>query len=387
MRCLDRIDDIPAPDWDALFPTDYPFVRHAFLSALERSGSACPETGWQPCHLVLEGVDGTPQAAAPVYLKQHSYGEFVFDFQWADAYQRLGLAYYPKLLCAVPFTPSAGPRLGACNPQQRLALAAALRRLAQTRGCSSSHVLFATDGDVAALSDENYLMRRDVQFRFVNPGYQDFDDYLAALTSVKRKKIRRERRRVCEAGIRFSVVAGDHLNDDEWQRVYALYERTYHIRGQEPYLTQAFWEAYGRAPGTPVRVVLARAGAGTTARIVACALCVESGDTLYGRHWGSEADYHSLHFETCYYQGIAYCIARGLRVFDAGTQGSHKLHRGFEPIATASAHWLAEPRMHRAVERFLTQERDIVARQQAILEGHSAFRRDASPPTSDARYS
>ncbi|MCK5769217.1 GNAT family N-acetyltransferase [Algiphilus sp.] len=374
---LSGIGEIDATEWDALFDPAYPFTRHAFLAALEDSGSVAPETGWEPAHIVVRDDAGTPIAAAPHYRKHHSYGEFVFDFEWARAAQRIGHDYYPKGLCAIPFTPSAGPRLGARDPTARAALGRALRAAAESEGLSSIHTLFALEADANALREAGFLERQDLQFRFANRGYADFDDYLAALSSARRKKIRRERRRVHEeAGIGFETVPGDTLDHATWERVYALYAHTYHLRGQPPYLTFDFWLRYGAVPGTPVRVVLAR----HEGRIVACALCVQGGDTLYGRHWGTEADYHSLHFETCYYQGIAYTIDQGLAAFDAGAQGGHKLLRGFEPVITRSMHWLSEPRLHDAVARFLERERAAVSQGRDELAAHSAYRRTAPEP-------
>ncbi|WP_420427068.1 GNAT family N-acetyltransferase [Algiphilus sp.] len=378
------IRDIPAAQWDALFDAGYPFTRHAFLAALEDSGSVAADSGWEPEHVALYDDSGRLCAAAPHYRKHHSYGEFVFDFQWADAAYRIGCEYYPKGLCAIPFTPSGGPRLGARDATSKAALARALHHNGAMCGLSSEHILFAQPDDAEALGKAGFLLREDVQFHFRNRGYASFDDYLAALSSAKRKKIRRERRRVQEeAGVHFRVVPGDALDDAAWARIYALYAHTYHVRGQSPYLREAFWQQYGRAPGTPVRVVLGE----RDDEIIACALCVQGADALYGRHWGCADDIHSLHFETCYYQGIAYCIEQGLSRFDAGTQGGHKLMRGFEPVLTYSLHWLAEPRLHQAVEDFLRRERAAVEDGRDRLESeHSAYRRaEGGASGADAR--
>ena len=371
VRHLERASALPAAVWDGFFPVAYPFTRHAFLNALEQHGCASPETGWSACHAVLEDEDGTVAGVAPLYLKAHSYGEFVFDFSWAEASQRIGKHYYPKLLNAVPFTPSTGPRLGARDAAARTALAEALPAIARGNRLSSLHALFLQQQDLAALDSAGCLERNDVQFHWRNRGYADFAGFVARLSSDKRKKLLRERRRVAEAGLRFEVRAGDELDSAAWERVYALYSNTYEERGQAPYLSLEFFLDYGQAGGTPVRLILAYDGE----RLVAVAITVQGGDTLYGRHWGAAERYHSLHFETCYYQGIEWCIRQGLQCFDAGAQGEHKLARGFEPVRTRSAHWLADPRLHQAVAQSLRRERAWVEQRGEALAEHSPFRR------------
>jgi predicted N-acyltransferase len=379
IQILSSIQQISATEWDGLFASDYPFVHHAFLAALEASGCVAPDIGWTPHHLIARDADGALLAAMPAYLKDNSWGEFVFDWQWAEASQRLGQPYYPKLLCAMPYTPATGPRIAARDAAARDNIVTAYRDLALDQGRSSAHALFldATDGD--AFEAAGFARRNDVQFQFHNPGYADFEDFLSRLSSAKRKKIRRERRRVAEVGVRYSVVAGDALSESQWDRVYLLYAHTYAERGQAPYLSREFWRQWGAAAGTPVRVIVGE----ENGEIIACALCVEGGDTLYGRHWGALASHHSLHFETCYYQGIEYCIARGLRRYDAGTQGGHKLARGFDPVITRSAHWLAEPRLDAAVRHYLARERTAVAEGREILNEHSAFRIDNNAAAHD----
>ena len=372
VRHLERASALPAAVWDGFFPADYPFTRHAFLDALERHGCASPETGWTPCHALLEDEDGTVAGIAPLYLKAHSYGEFVFDFSWAEASQSIGKRYYPKLLNAVPFTPSTGPRLGARDAAARLTLAAALPEIARGGRLSSLHALFLQEQDLDALGAAGCLERNDVQFHWRNRGYADFGEFVARLSSDKRKKLLRERRRVAEAGLRFEVRAGDEIGEAAWVRVYELYSNTYEERGQAPYLSLDFFLDYGQGRGTPVRLILAYDGE----RLAAVAITVQGGDTLYGRHWGAEQRYHSLHFETCYYQGIEWCIREGLQCFDAGAQGEHKLARGFEPVRTRSAHWLADPRLHKAVAQSLARERAWVGQRGDALSDHSPYRQD-----------
>jgi predicted N-acyltransferase len=366
----ERIAEVDAAAWNAQFDPAYPFTRHEFLRALEDHGCAVARQGWQPCHATLESTDGELLAAAPLYLKQHSYGEFVFDWVWAEASQRIGAPYYPKLLCALPFTPSQGPRLGARNAPARQALARALTELPAQDGVSSLHVLFSNETDRSALMSPGALSRCDVQFHWHNRGYTDFADFLAQLTAEKRKKILRERRRIAESGLRFEVIHGNQLDESGWADVLRLYGHTYEERGQAPYLNLDFFLDYGARAGTPVRLILCRDGA----RLVAVAITILGGDTLYGRHWGAEANYHSLHFETCYYQGIDYCIRERLARYDAGAQGEHKLARGFEPRLTRSMHWLAEPGLSQAVASYLRRERQLVQTRYEELRQHSPYR-------------
>jgi uncharacterized protein len=370
-RQVSRIREIPAAHWDGLCRTPDPFIRHAFLDALEQHGCVGGDSGWEPCHLVLEDVAGQLAAALPLYRKQHSWGEFVFDFNWARAAADAGLPYYPKLLCAIPFTPATGPRLLARDDAGRSALLDALEALLPETGCSSAHALFLESGDAAAASGHGFHQRHDLQFHWFNRDEADFAEFVSRLRHDKRKKVLRERRRVSEAGIRFETRRGDELDESEWLTVHDFYRNTYLERGQLPYLTQAFFLDYGRRPDTPVRLVLAR----EHGRLVAAAIFLVGGDVLYGRHWGCAASYHSLHFETCYYQGIELCLRDRLRRFDAGTQGLHKQARGFEPVVTRSVHRLADPRMHGAIGAWLQRERIWVGRQHERLAAHSPFRR------------
>lgn len=370
-RHLGRMAEIDAAVWDALFDPSYPFTQHAYLDALERSGCATAERGWTPCHLIAEDDSGALLAAAPLYLKAHSWGEFVFDFSWAEAAQRAGLAYYPKLLTAVPFTPATGPRLGARDVASQQALLKALRTLPQQSGLSSWHGLFMLEPEIDTHGAHPPLLRNDVQFQWRNSGYADFTEFLVALDGSKRKKIVQERRKVAALGWQFETLPGDAFTEAEWRELYALYASTYEERGQPPYLTLAFFHDYAMLPGTPVRVTVAREGT----RLMAMALLVQGGDTLYGRHWGAVGFHDGLHFETCYYQGIDYCIRHGLARYDAGAQGEHKLARGFDPVMTHSLHHFAEPRFADAVERHLVQERRLVAARFTELQAHSAYKK------------
>lgn len=372
-RHLGRMAEIDAAIWDALFDEGYPFTRHAYLAALEDSGCATPERGWTPCHLIAEDAAGTLVAAAPLYLKAHSWGEFVFDFSWADAAQRAGLPYYPKLLTAVPFTPATGPRLGAVDADARRALLKALCTLPQQSGLSSWHGLFMAEDEIDTRGAHAPLQRSDVQFQWRNAGYADFAGFLAGLSRDKRKKIQQERRKVAALGWQFETLPGDAFSEAEWVALYALYANTYEERGQPPYLTLEFFHSFAMQPGTPVRVTVAREGT----RFMAMALLVQGGDTLYGRHWGSTGFHDGLHFETCYYQGIDYCIKHRLARYDAGAQGEHKLARGFDPVMTHSLHHFAEPRFAAAVGQALARERRLVAARLAELQTHSAYKKPA----------
>ena len=369
LRLHQGIAKIPAQAWNTLFDPNYPFTRHDFLKALEDSGCVGARTGWHPSHVTLETAEGT-LAAAPLYLKDHSYGEFVFDWSWAEASHRAGIEYYPKLLCATPFTPSTGPRLGATSEAARQQLMQALMQLPLQLGASSLHLLFSQKQDLEAATQAGGLARNDIQFHWHNHGYTDFEAFCARLRADKRKKIQRERRRILEAGLRFETVKGDDIAESLWADIFALYANTYEERGQAPYLNLRFFLDYGMRKGTPLRMILCRDGE----QLVACAITIVGGDTLYGRHWGAAEHYNGLHFETCYYQGIDYCISEGLQHYDAGAQGEHKLARGFEPQLTQSVHWLSEPRLSQAVASYLRQERKMVATRLEELRQHSPYR-------------
>ena len=349
---LDRLRDLPAAQWNALLTDAQPFVQHAFLSALEDSASVGPGTGWQAAHRLLVDAQGNLLAALPGYIKQHSYGEYVFDMAWADACARAGINYYPKLLTAVPFSPVSGARLlgeGVAAAQLLDEVSASL----SAQGLSSWHVNF-TDAaaDQLLRGRDGWLERLGCQFLWHNRGYRDFTDFLDQLTSRKRKQLRKEREQVVAQGIEFDWRSGGQLSELEWDFVYACYANTYHVRGRQPYLTRSFFSLLAERMPETIRVVLAR----QNGRSVAMAFSLQAGDTLYGRYWGCLGDFDRLHFETCFYQGIDYAIAHGLRRFDAGAQGEHKLIRGFEPQLTRSWHYLCHPGLRAAVADFLQQE-------------------------------
>lgn len=369
-RYARRLSEVAPAAWDALFDSAYPFCRHAWLSLLETQGCVSEDLGWEPRHLLLDDAAGTLVGAAPLYLKHHSYGEFVFDFAWADASHRMGRPYYPKLLNAVPFVPAAGPRLGAANAEARERLMQQLLQSTKTESASSIHSLFVNEADALALRAQGLLERHDVQFQWTDRGYGNMAGFLSSLNSEKRKKLLRERRRVAEAGIAFEVARGVDLSDAQWMQVYRLYTNTYLERGQSPYFTLEFLAAAGRHPDLDLRLIFGV----HEGRRVAVAITLVGGDTLYGRHWGAEAHYHSLHFECCYYQGIELCLREGLTRFDAGTQGAHKHGRGFEPVRTSSFHALADPRLHRAVAEYLARERAVMAARQDEFMHHSPYR-------------
>ncbi len=301
----------------------------------------------------------------------------MFDWAWADAYRRSGLRYYPKLVAAVPFTPATGPRLLVAPGAERRPVVSALLdgalEQARASGASSLHVLFPDEAQALELRERGLLLRKDCQFHWHNQGYGSFDEFLAGFTAEKRKKTRRERRRVAEAGIRFRVLSGAEMNDALWASVLPLYARTFWRRGHDPYLSEAFFRSVSRT--LPAQLVVIVAMAHT--EVVAAAICFRSDDTLYGRYWGSAGNFHSLHFETCYYQGIEYCIENKLRVFEPGTQGEHKIARGFVPTEVWSAHWLADSRFAAAVDRYLASERRHIDDYIDVVHEHTPYRREA----------
>ncbi len=356
-----------------------PFVRHEFLLALEESGCAAARSGWTPRHLLLEESVGGIVGAMPLYRKTHSRGEFVFDFSWANAYAQHGLPYYPKLVTAVPFTPVRGPRmLTAARPgdgTRRDGIVEALIRAAQdhvrSEQLSSWHVLFPEEAAVPPLSHAGLIERRDCQFHWFNRGYPTFEDFLATFTAEKRKKAKRERRRVAEAGISFDTRHGADMNAALWDTVYAFYADTFHRHGHEPYLNLDFFKRIAAAMPDKIMLKIALQGA----EAIAVAIFFVGEDALFGRYWGAGGNYHSLHFETCYYQGIEYCIEHGLQRFEPGTQGEHKVPRGFVPTLTSSVHDIADERFAAAIRDFAGREARSVERYAAAVNEHVPYHR------------
>ena len=375
---VEGIAEVPAAHWDALDPSAHPFLRHAFLEALESSGCVGGDTGWLPRHLVLRDEEGRLLGAVPQYLKLHSWGEFIFDWSWAQSYARAGLEYYPKLLSAIPFTPVTGPRLLAApgsDPAVRSALAGLLVDAARQAGVSGVHVNFTRPDDQSALEQAGFLRRHDCRFVWRNRGYRDFDDFLDGFRSEKRKKTRRERRRVQEAGITFRTLHGADIDVPLWHTIFGFSERTFLRHGNAHYLSAGFLSEVARRMPESLMVKLAEER-GTP---VAAAIFFRGGGRLYGRYWGAARHVDSLHFEACYHQGIEYCIEHGIDAFDPGTQGEHKLARGFEPTLTCSAHWLAHPGFSAAIARHLEREREAVDGYIADATVHLPFQRDGAP--------
>ena len=385
------LDEIPAGVWNTLAGDANPFLRHEFLAALERHHCVGSKAGWIPQHLAVY-QDDRLLGAAPMYLKNNSYGEFVFDWAWADAYQRAGLRYYPKLVVAIPYTPATGPRLLLADMDEsanapsvargpRLdpiaerdsvadTLIAGALEHARRLGVSSLHWLFTTEQDTQRLERHGLLRRVGCQFHWHNNAYQNFDDFLAGFAAEKRKKVKRERRRVAEAGIEIEVLHGDQISEQQWQIFHHFYSSTFWKKGGVASLSLEFFQELGRTMPQNVVLVLAK----HNDRYIAGAFNLRGKDTLYGRHWGCVEEFHSLHFEVCYYRAIDYCIAQGLRRFEAGAQGEHKISRGFLPTPTFSAHWLSHPAFSQAIENFLVQEQQHMEYYIDELGEHSPFK-------------
>jgi len=380
-RTVSSIDEIDARTWDALAnpkaesnagpPWPYnPFVSHAFLSALEASKSVAPEAGWAPSHLVLE-EDGAVVGAAPIYAKGHSQGEYIFDHHWADAYARAGGRYYPKLLCAAPFTPVPGPRLLAPSLSARLNLALALRQIAGRMGVSSAHVNFVTEDDHDLLGQAGYLSRIGEQYHWFNRGYETFDDFLAALSSRKRKAVRRERREAVADGLVVRRLIGAEIEERHWDAFWLFYQDTGARKWGTPYLTRTFFRLIAERMADDLLLIVAeRDGAP-----IAGALNFIGGDALYGRYWGCTEDVPFLHFEICYHQAVEFAIERGLARVEAGAQGQHKIARGYEPVPIRSAHWIENDGFREAVARYLEDERRHAGAEIEALKDFTPFRK------------
>ncbi|GAA0442563.1 GNAT family N-acetyltransferase [Sphingomonas molluscorum] len=369
-RIAEGVLSIPAADWDACAGTGNPFLSHGFLAALERSGSVGGRSGWQPLPVVVDGADGRPAAIAPAYAKAHSQGEYVFDHAWADAWERAGGDYYPKLQVAVPFTPVPGPRLLLRDSARAPALIAALETLTRQNGLSSAHATFVDSEELPRWQAAGWLMRAGTQFHWENQGYAGFDDFLGALASRKRKAIRKERAAAGE-GLTIRHLAGAEISEAHWDAFWAFYQDTGSRKWGQPYLTRSFFPLLSEALGDRVLLILAYRGD----QPIAGALNLVGADALYGRYWGAVEEVPFLHFELCYYQAIEAAIARGLKRVEAGAQGEHKLARGYAPVTTWSAHYLPDPNFRRAVAEYLEREREAVVHEQEYLGELTPFRR------------
>lgn len=374
LRVHNAISEIPAAAWDACAGDVNPTVSHAFLNVLEESGSATARAGWAPQHLSFADGNGRVLGVVPMYLKSHSYGEYVFDWGWADAYERSGGRYYPKLLCAVPFTPVPGPRLMIAPDapaETRPHLLASMIELTRKRKLSSLHVNFPEAADFETFAEAGFLQRIGQQFHWTNDGYRDFDDYLAALNSRKRKAVKKERRESLAGGnIEIELLTGSDLNEKAWDAFYRLYLGTSDRKWGSAYLTRRFFSMLGERMPNNVVLIMAKRGS----EYIAGAFNMLGKDTIYGRNWGAHREYRFLHFECCYYQAIEFAVNHGLKRVEAGAQGPHKLQRGYLPVPTYSAHWIPDPSFRRAVAAFLEREREMVEQKIEDLAEYSPFR-------------
>ncbi|AZN73805.1 N-acetyltransferase [Georhizobium profundi] len=377
--------DVERSDWDKLAGTTRasatadipynPFLSYDFLSALEQSGSVAAKTGWLPRHLLLKEPDGTLCGAVPAYLKSHSQGEYVFDHGWADAFERAGGEYYPKLQASIPFTPATGPRLLAPadtrRPVVQTALAQGLIALTDRLGISSAHITFIPEGEMPTFEETGFLHRTDQQFHFHNESYASYDDFLATLASRKRKALKRERQQAVENGISIERLTGASITEEHWDAFYAFYIDTGARKWGRPYLNRAFFSLIGQTMADDILLVMAK----REGRYIAGAINFIGGDCVFGRHWGCIEDHAFLHFEVCYHQAIDFAIERGLPRVEAGAQGEHKLARGYLPVTTHSAHYIAHPGLKRAVADYLERERREVDQIGAILTEHGPFKK------------
>ena len=364
--------DIPEADWQRFVTAGDPFISRAFLGAAEQCVTARGPQGWQPMHLALRAGDGRIAGLLPLYQRHHWYGDFAMDYSWGPAWQQAGLNYFPKLVSGVPFTPSPGPRLlvAADEPATRAALIAAAIEVTATAGASNWQCLFVREPDRVALESAGLLLRRGVQFHWLNRGYRDFADFLATFTSEKRKKLKRERRAVADAGLRIEARHGDEIDAALWLAIHRHYRSTFERLGGVAAFTAEFFRSVGAALGRRMVVFCAFEGE----QPVASAICYRDDTALYGRHWGTDIDCPGLHFELCYHAGIEYAIDHGLQGFEPGAQGEHKIARGFEPVSTWSAYWVADPRLRDAVARYLAREEGAMRDYQDEMAGHLPYR-------------
>ena len=374
LKVLRSIGDVAAHDWDALAnPPEQPFnpfIAHGFLKALEDSGSATTRTGWQPVHLALMQGDALI-GAAPAYAKTHSQGEYVFDYGWADAFERAGGSYYPKLQISAPFTPATGPRLLARDDDTRRGLLGAAEALARSNQLSSVHITFQSEAEWRLCAEAGWLSRMDRQFHWTDKGYSDFAGFLTSLNSDKRKNLRKERLKALESGIEIEWVTGRDLTEAHWDAFFAFYMDTGGRKWGSPYLTRRFFSLVSAAMAERILLVMAK----REGRYIAGALNFIGCDTLYGRNWGAIEHHPFLHFEVCYYQAIDFALARGLKRVEAGAQGEHKLLRGYEPTPTYSSHYITHPGLRQAVSNYLTREREAIAADIEALSEHGPYRK------------
>jgi uncharacterized protein len=374
IKQIAAINQVDSMAWNALIGDGYPFMRHEFLLALEKSGCVSEQTGWQPMH-VLVTENNTLLAGMPLYLKSHSRGEYVFDHQWAYAYEQYGQSYYPKLLTAIPFTPCQGLRIAMNEKvvQSRVTelLVDFIKTLSERENISSWHCLFPAGEQLESLRALGLAVRVGVQFQWFNKGYRTFDDFLGTLNSSKRKMLKRERRKVVEQGIALIQLTDREVSEHQWRVFYGFYQMTYFKHGMRPYLNLEFFLTCAETMGEKLLLVFAlKEGA-----YIGAALSFVGSDTLYGRYWGCHEDYNALHFEACYYQGLDYCIAHGLQRFDSGAQGEHKIARGFEPVTTYSAHWFQDGRFAKAIAQFLAREKSAVGMYKADAANYLPFKK------------
>ena len=378
---VNSIEEIGRDNWNALAGTDNPFIRYEFLHALGSTGCTTEETGWKPLHVVVSensaavSEDSIPAAVMPLYLKNNSWGEYVFDWSWSEAYSRYGLAYYPKLVTAIPFTPSVGPRV--CTGDDTLdgdlttLIFEKVKAKAAELGASSWHVLFPAEKEHQHLSGLKLHSRIATQFHWYNRGYENFDNFLSALTSRKRKTIRKERNQIKEQGITFQITEGDAISEEQWTNFYSFYQSTYLTRGMQGYLGEKFFLEVARTIPNHILLISAL----NDEKEIAAALFFKSDQQLFGRYWGSRFDQQFLHFETCYYQGLEYAIKNNLLSFDSGAQGEHKIQRGFEPIFTYSNHWIEDIKFSDAIADFLEKESTQIERYKKDAEAHLPFKK------------
>ena len=382
----DSLEKVTAEQWNILIGSGNPFVRHEFLVALERHSCVGEESGWTPQHVLVYDDDDQLVGAAPMYLKFHSYGEYVFDWAWAEAYSRHGLRYFPKLVSAVPFSPVTGPRLLSTGTDQRdirAGLIEATLEVAKRAGISSAHWLYPDDSELDDFKSHALLHRVGCQYHWENPGFRDFDDFLDALVSKKRKQIKRERRQARESGVHIEMAPANELSEEQWNAFHQFYCNTYDRKWGVPYLNLGFFLEISRTLPQAVHLVMAK----RHDRYIAGALCLSDDQALYGRNWGSAEYLPALHFEMCYYQTIEHCINRGLARFEAGAQGDYKISRGLLPTVTSSAHWVGHPQFREAIATFLDEEREGIMRYIEYMSGHTPYRRSAEGGCQVARRS